>query len=122
MKIFRSIFIPSLSFSLQTVDLAVTTNRDESQEDSLVMINIMIDEVIRLSDPIKKRQKFLQFYASCSSDYQQSDTHLIDDKKFETQLLGCTLDDQKRIKRRVKNLMNLYRQEMCEGQEQPPYE
>lgn len=86
------------------------------------MINIMIDEVIRLSDPIKKRQKFLQFYASCSSDYQQSDTHLIDDKKFETQLLGCTLDDQKRIKRRVKNLMNLYRQEMCEGQEQHPYE
>lgn len=42
----------------------------------------MIDEVIRIPDPILKRQKFLQFYASCSSDHQ-SDGPLNEDKKFE---------------------------------------
>lgn len=78
----------------------------------------MIDGVIRNPDPIQKRQKFLQFYASCSSDYQQSDVgSVIDDKKFEGHLLGCTLDDQKKIKIRVKNLLNLYQKEMCEGQD-----
>lgn len=78
----------------------------------------MIDEVIRNPDPIMKRQKFLQFYASCSSDNHQSDVPMIDDKKFEGYLLGCTLDDQKKIKLRVKHLLNFYRQEMCEGQDQ----
>lgn len=111
----------SILFSVlfQTVDISVKTVRDDSQNDSLLQINLMIDGVIRNPDPILKRQKFLQFYASCSSDYQQSDGgSLIDDKKFEGHLLGCTLDDQKKIKFRVKNLLNLYQKEMCEGQDQ----
>lgn len=35
--------------------------------------------------------------------------HIVDgitDKNFETALLGCTLDDQKRIKKRLQGLLN----------------
>jgi len=98
---------------LQTVDINVLTVRDHSQIDSLNVINHLIDEVIRFADPIVKRQKCLQYLNACSTDFQFtmtftefSSSGTFVDKKFEGHLLGCTLDDQKRIKKRLEALVN----------------
>jgi len=65
------------------------------------VINHLIDEVIRFGDPIGKRQKCQEYLAACSS----TTTVTLLDKKFEGHLLGCTLDDQKRIKKRLEALL-----------------
>ena len=85
------------------------TVRDLSQVDSLSVINHLIDEVIRFADPIMKRQKCQEYLNACSStDFQHSMSFggstviTFVDKKFEGHLLGCTLDDQKRVKKRLK--------------------
>jgi len=103
---------------LQTVDISVQTLRDTTQIDSLSLINHMIDEVIRFGDPITKRQKCQEYLNACSSDFQymsfttSSTTVTFIDKKFEGSLLGCTLDDQKRIKKRLEALLNYMAQQI----------
>lgn len=88
------------------------TVRDHSQVDSLHVVNILIDEVIRVGSPISKRKKCQEYLNACSSsDFQYCTKSLsitesiIIDKRFEMHLLGCTLDDQKRIKKRLENLL-----------------
>jgi BCL2-associated athanogene 2 len=79
------------------------------------VINHLIDEIIRFGDPIVKRQKCQEYLNACSSsDFHytsmtfSSSAPIISfvDKKFEGHLLGCTLDDQKRIKKRLEALHN----------------
>lgn len=67
---------------------------------------LISDEVICLIDPIKKRQKCQEYLAACSTSVT------IFDKKFEGHLLGCTLDDQKRIKKRLEALLNYMAQQI----------
>lgn len=95
------------------------TVRDRSQIDSLNTINHLIDEIIRFSDPIMKRQKCQEYLNTCSpTDFQLtmtfagSTTITFVDKKFEGFLLGCTLDDQKRIKKRLEALLNYMAQQI----------
>jgi BCL2-associated athanogene 2 len=94
------------------------TVRDNSQVDSLSVINHLIDEVIRFGDPIVKRQKCQEYLNACSSDFHYSVSLTASgpstfiDKKFEGHLLGCTLDDQKRIKKRLEALMNYMAQQI----------
>jgi BCL2-associated athanogene 2 len=103
----------------QTIDINVTTVRDGSQVDSLSVINYLIDEIIRVDDPINKRKKCQEYLAACSSsDFQfaasfgGTTTVSFVDKKFEGHLLGCTLDDQKRIKKRLEALLNYMAQQI----------
>jgi len=105
---------------LQTVAVSVLTVRDNSQVDSLNTINTLIDEVIRFSDPIIKRQKCQEYLNACSSEFHYSSSSTSTttaqlsfvDKKFESYLLGCTLDDQKRIKKRLEALLNYMAQQI----------
>ncbi|CAG9811828.1 unnamed protein product [Chironomus riparius] len=94
---------------LQTVNINVHTIRDDSQVESVHVINNLIDEVIKFGDPIEKRKKCQQYLNSCSSSEiifndDGSSTVLID-KRFETHLLSCNLDDQKMIRKRLEALM-----------------
>lgn len=96
---------------LQTVEMSVHTVRDDSQINALNLINHFIDEVIRFDDPINKRRKCQEYLNACSStDYQYvmsvSESNVFIDKRFEEHLLGCTLDDQKRIRKRLEALLN----------------
>lgn len=94
------------------------TVRDDGQVDSLSVINHLIDEIIRFGDPIGKRQKCQEYLNACSSDFHYSvsfstsNSATIIDKKFEGHLLGCALDDQKRIKKRLEALMNYMAQQI----------
>lgn len=108
-------------FSLiQTVEVSVLTVRDNSQVDSLNTINTLIDEVIRFGDPIIKRQKCQEYLNACLAEFHFSSGAISTttsqlsfvDKKFESHLLGCTLDDQKRIKKRLEALLNYMAQQI----------
>lgn len=95
------------------------TVRDNTQVDSLHVVNHLIAEVIRFNDPIIKRQKCQEYLNACSS-YEFNFSASIGgttsvtfvDKKFEGHLLGCTLDDQKRIKKRLEALLNYMAQQI----------
>jgi BCL2-associated athanogene 2 len=108
----------------QTVDINVQTVRDHFQVDSLHVVNHLIDEVIRFGDPILKRKRCQEYLNACSTDFQYSITTInedstsrIIDKKFEGFLLGCTLDDQKRIKKRLENLLSYMAMQMVKMSE-----
>ncbi|XP_012233532.1 BAG family molecular chaperone regulator 2 [Linepithema humile] len=92
-----------LSMRCSTVDVLVTVQRDHVQQEALHQVNGLIDSlVINLrQDPSGTRQRCAQFMNACSS---HSIGH--SDKIFETAILGCTLDDQKRVKKRLQGLLD----------------
>lgn len=99
---------------LATVELNVKTIRDSEQEESLHQINMQIDSLITSGDPIMSRQRCQTYLNACSATdpSSSSSNNYVDpttmniDKKFENALLGCTLDDQKIIKKRLQALIN----------------
>ncbi|XP_040165020.1 BAG family molecular chaperone regulator 2 isoform X1 [Anopheles arabiensis] len=103
-------YVQRISSRLGTVELNVCTVRDQAQEDSLHHVNSLIDLIIASADPVISRQKCQQYLNACSttdtSVYTDVDPHTVcTDKKFESVLLGCTLDDQKTIKKRLQALL-----------------
>lgn len=94
---------------LQTVNINVHTIRDDSQVESVHVINNLIDEVIKFGDPIEKRKKCQQYLNSCSSSEiifsEDGTSTVLIDKRFENHLLSCNLDDQKMIRKRLEALM-----------------
>ncbi|KAG5666562.1 hypothetical protein PVAND_014580 [Polypedilum vanderplanki] len=101
---------------LQTVNIDVKTIRDDSQIESIHLINNLIDEVIKFVDPIEKRKKCQQYLNSCSSSeihFNEDGTNFVlIDKKFEGHLLSCALDDQKMIRKRLEALMQYMMKQM----------
>lgn len=69
----------------------------------LFQVNGLIDSLVMglRQDPSGTRQRCAEFMNACSS-------HGIghSDKIFETAILGCTLDDQKRVKKRLQGLLD----------------
>ncbi|XP_057322445.1 BAG family molecular chaperone regulator 2 [Microplitis mediator] len=92
-----------LSMRCLTVEVLVKVQRDDVQQDALHQVNGLIDSlVIALkNDPNSTRQRCAAFMNACSSHAQGHS-----DKTFETAILGCTLDDQKRIKKRLQGLLD----------------
>lgn len=97
-----------ISSRLATIDLSVKTVRDAAQEESLHQVNSLIDSLITSSDRILARQRCQTFLNGCSGNdpsNQLNETDHVVDKKFEMAVLGCTLDDQKIVKKRLQALM-----------------
>lgn len=67
-------------------------------------VNGLIDSLVvgLKNDATGTRLRCESFMNACSS--QQNSGHL--DKIFESAILGCTLDDQKRVKKRLQGLMD----------------
>lgn len=86
---------------LATVELNVTTIRDKAQEDALHQVNSLIDSVITTSDRMTARQQCQHYLDSCNDG---GGAERLIDQIFETALRGCTLDDQKNIKKRLQAL------------------
>ncbi|XP_018575337.1 BAG family molecular chaperone regulator 2 isoform X1 [Anoplophora glabripennis] len=89
-----------------TVEVKVLTQRDQMQEEALFQVNHLIDGlVIALkSDPETAKAKCISYMNACSSNMVQG----IMDKRFESALLGCTVDDQKKVKRRLQGLLHYF--------------
>lgn len=97
-----------ISNRLSTVDITVKTVRDSAQEDALHQVNSLIDSLLTVNDRVLARQRCQTFLNACSLNEEQVDgmgSEPIIDKKFEAAVLGCTLDDQKIIKKRLQALM-----------------
>jgi len=105
-------YLDRLNARLETVDLHVRTIRDAAQQNSLSQINKFIDLMIIMDDRMLSQEKCQQFLNSCcSATISSTDNGCVEvdagpiDKKFESALLGCTLDDQINIKKRLYALM-----------------
>ncbi|XP_067003172.2 BAG family molecular chaperone regulator 2 [Anabrus simplex] len=85
-----------------TVEVHVKTPRDVTQEDALHQVNRFIDGLIVTlrADPYGTKVRCIAFMNACSSQNQGAT-----DKNFESAILGCTLDDQKRVKKRLQGLL-----------------
>lgn len=97
-----------ISNRLSTVEISVKTVRDAAQEEALHQVNSLIDSLLTIGDRALARQRCQTFLNACSVQDDQSsatDIEPIVDKKFEAAVLGCTLDDQKNIKKRLQALM-----------------
>jgi len=87
-----------------TVELKINTQRDKPQEEALHQINHLIDSLVvgMKTDPEGTQAKCMAYMNSCSSAVVQG----VIDKNFESTLLGCTVDDQKRVKKRLHGLLS----------------
>ncbi|CAG9828155.1 unnamed protein product [Diabrotica balteata] len=89
-----------------TVEVKVHTHRDKLQEEALFQVNRLIDGLVMglKSDAELARSKCESYMNACSASVVTGAT----DKNFESTLLGCTVDDQKKVKRRLQGLLNYF--------------
>lgn len=92
-----------LSMRCLTVDVMVKIQRDDVQQEALHQVNGLIDSLVvgLKNDPSATRLRCGAFMNACSSHGMGHS-----DKTFETAILGCTLDDQKRVKKRLQGLLD----------------
>ncbi|XP_066255440.1 BAG family molecular chaperone regulator 2 [Euwallacea similis] len=90
----------------QTVEVRVMTQRDQMQEDALSQVNHLIDGLVMdiRNDHEVAKQRCISYVNACSSIMVDGAM----DKVFESALLGCALDDQKRVKKRLQGLLNYF--------------
>lgn len=89
-----------------TVEVKIHTQRDKQQVEALHQVNHLIDTLVMglKTDPDSTKAKCVSYMNACSSHY----VHGVTDKNFESAILGCTLDDQKRVKKRIQGLLNYF--------------
>ncbi|XP_050425590.1 BAG family molecular chaperone regulator 2-like isoform X2 [Adelges cooleyi] len=82
------------------LQITVHTTRDEIQQNCLRDVNSSIDKIIKLIqvDPDNARSICRSYLDACGSSGHNYDI------AFEKVVLGCTLDDQKRIRKRLQGL------------------
>lgn len=90
-----------------TVEVAVRTDRDSQQEEALHQVNMYIDQLVVSvhDDAVQAHTRCQMYMNACTS---QPDPTTGTDKNFETAILGCTLDDQKRVKKRLQGLLDYF--------------
>ncbi|XP_045777668.1 BAG family molecular chaperone regulator 2 isoform X1 [Maniola jurtina] len=88
-----------------TVEVAVRTDRDPQQEEALHQVNLLIDQLVVSvhEDTVIAHTRCQTYMNACTS---QPDYSSGTDRNFETAILGCTLDDQKRVKKRLQGLLD----------------
>ncbi|XP_045501717.1 BAG family molecular chaperone regulator 2 [Colias croceus] len=90
-----------------TVEVAVRTDRDQQQEEALHQVNMYIDQLVMSvhEDAVVAHSRCQTYMNACTS---QPDPSSGTDKNFESAILGCTLDDQKRVKKRLQGLLEYF--------------
>ncbi|KAG9493769.1 BAG family molecular chaperone regulator 2 [Eleutherodactylus coqui] len=86
-----------------TVEISVETMRNPQQASSLQQASLIIDEILKeVTDNLESGKKQLMcLYAACTSDVPSVPI----DQKFQSIIIGCAIEDQKKIKRRLENLI-----------------
>lgn len=99
-------YVDRITSRCLTVEVKVLTQRDQMQEEALHQVNHYIDNLVRAlqSDPLNAKAKCISYMNACSSNQEDGTT----DKQFESALLGCTVDDQKRVKKRLQGLLHYF--------------
>lgn len=96
-------FVDRIINRCDTVNINVHTTRNEVQQNCLEEVNTMIDKIVSTlkENPDEAKATCQSYIASCNSSENESGN-----KIFETAVLGCTLDDQKRIHKRLQGLFD----------------
>uniref|UniRef100_A0A2K5HJC5 BAG family molecular chaperone regulator 2 n=1 Tax=Colobus angolensis palliatus TaxID=336983 RepID=A0A2K5HJC5_COLAP len=86
-----------------TVEVSVETIRNPQQQESLKHATRIIDEVVNkfLDDLGNAKSHLMSLYSACSSEVPHGPV----DQKFQSIVIGCALEDQKKIKRRLETLL-----------------
>ncbi|XP_069582825.1 BAG family molecular chaperone regulator 2 [Ranitomeya imitator] len=86
-----------------TVEVSVETIRNPQQASSLQQASLVIDEILKkVMDNLEDGKKqLMSLYAACTSDVPPGPI----DQKFQSIIIGCAIEDQKKIKRRLENLI-----------------
>ncbi|XP_068135469.1 BAG family molecular chaperone regulator 2 [Hyperolius riggenbachi] len=86
-----------------TVEVSVETIRNPHQAASLEQASKVIDEILKkvMDNMEAGRQQLMSLYGACTSDVPPGPI----DQKFQSIIIGCALEDQKKIKRRLETLI-----------------
>ncbi|KAM9316594.1 BAG family molecular chaperone regulator 2 [Gastrophryne carolinensis] len=86
-----------------TVDVSVETIRNPQQASSLEQATKMIDEILKkvMDNMESGRKQLISFYGACTSEVPPGPI----DQKFQSTIIGCAIEDQKKIKRRLETLI-----------------
>ncbi|XP_014069799.1 BAG family molecular chaperone regulator 2 [Salmo salar] len=86
-----------------TVEISVETIRNSTQEDALHKATSLIDEIASklLDDMDGARKRLMALHAACVTEAPPVPI----DTKFQTIVITCALEDQKKIKRRLETLI-----------------
>jgi len=98
-----AVVVARLAKRANTILINVDTPRSESQAQALSQVNSSINDLILLiqTDSDKARETCIRYMSACDIDCGNQGAM---DLKFEKILLGCTAEDQKGIKKRMKGL------------------
>ncbi|XP_056148164.1 BAG family molecular chaperone regulator 2 [Lampris incognitus] len=85
------------------VEVSVGTPRNPQQQDALRKATSIIDELVGklLDDMDAGRRRLTAMHAACVTEAPPCAV----DQKFQAVVIGCALEDQKRIKRRLETLL-----------------
>ncbi|XP_040906274.1 BAG family molecular chaperone regulator 2 [Toxotes jaculatrix] len=85
------------------VEVSVGTIRNSQQEEALRKATSMIDEIVKklLNDMDGGRRRLQALHAACVTEAPPVPI----DQKFQAVVIGCALEDQKKIKRRLETLL-----------------
>ncbi|XP_040205818.1 BAG family molecular chaperone regulator 2 [Rana temporaria] len=86
-----------------TVEVCVETIRSPQQASSLNLATTMIDEILKkVMDSMENgKDQLVSLYGACTSEVLSAPV----DQKFQSVIIGCALEDQKKIKRRLETLI-----------------
>lgn len=86
-----------------SVEISVGTTRSPQQDESLRKATSIIDEIVAkmLDDMGNSRTRLMALYAACVTEAPPVPI----DQKFQAIVIGCALEDQKKIKQRLETLM-----------------
>ncbi|XP_062981099.1 BAG family molecular chaperone regulator 2 [Elgaria multicarinata webbii] len=86
-----------------TVEVSVETIRNPQQQESLLRATRMIDEIVckTLDDLEDSKSRLMSLYGACTSEVPSGPV----DQKFQSVVIGCAIEDQKKIKRRLETLL-----------------
>ncbi|KAL3068697.1 hypothetical protein niasHT_032113 [Heterodera trifolii] len=86
-----------------SVNVHVETKRNEQQSKALEQVNKMIESAMdhKKSNAVEIKQKIIGFLNACLSE--ETDGPI--DQKFESMIIGCIGDDQKRIRLKLEQIV-----------------
>ncbi|XP_075720259.1 BAG family molecular chaperone regulator 2 isoform X2 [Rhinoderma darwinii] len=86
-----------------TVEVLVETIRNPQQDSSLQQATLIIDEILKkvMDNLDGGKTQLKSLYAACTSDVPPGPIN----QKFQSIIIGCAIEDQKKIKRRLETLI-----------------
>lgn len=87
----------------RAVEVSVLTPRNETQQKALEEVTKLIDNVTnKMSDDLNSAyESILRFLNACCPDDEPGPI----DQRFQSRVIECTADDQKKIRRKLKNIL-----------------